>query len=156
MPAETGHHATALDRITSVLLDHGQTVRRRGPTRADATCPSHEDRSPSLSLRQDADRVLVHCHAGCDTAEILDALRLQLADLYDEPRASSPRPVRQPPDDPLIGDPANLMRRITQQARLESNPEYWSIRAVEFDAAGRPDIAAACRAKAHVLGGRPW
>jgi len=41
-----------------------------------ATCPSHEDSQPSLSIR-DAEngKVLVHCHAGCDQALVIGALR---------------------------------------------------------------------------------
>jgi len=39
-------------------------------------CPSHEDRSPSLSWRlSDDGRALLHCFAGCAFDEILAALR---------------------------------------------------------------------------------
>ncbi len=41
-----------------------------------ARCPAHEDRSPSLSLRDGDDgRLLVHCFAGCAGREVLTALR---------------------------------------------------------------------------------
>ena len=41
-----------------------------------ACCPAHADRTPSLSLADGADgRLLLHCHAGCEFREILDALR---------------------------------------------------------------------------------
>lgn len=41
-----------------------------------ARCPAHEDRHPSLSLRDSADgRLLVRCHAGCDGRTVLAALR---------------------------------------------------------------------------------
>lgn len=40
-----------------------------------ARCPVHEDRNPSLSVCDGDDgRLLVHCHAGCDGAEILQVL----------------------------------------------------------------------------------
>lgn len=41
-----------------------------------ARCPAHDDRTPSLSIR-DADdgKLLVHCHAGCDQEQVLAALR---------------------------------------------------------------------------------
>jgi putative DNA primase/helicase len=41
-----------------------------------ARCPAHEDRKPSLSIR-DADdgKVLVRCHAGCDQERVIAALR---------------------------------------------------------------------------------
>jgi putative DNA primase/helicase len=40
-----------------------------------ACCPAHDDRNPSLSLR-DADdgKVLVHCHAGCEQSAVIAAL----------------------------------------------------------------------------------
>jgi putative DNA primase/helicase len=38
-------------------------------------CPAHDDRTPSLSLR-DGDRgIVVHCHAGCDAHDVLAVLR---------------------------------------------------------------------------------
>jgi hypothetical protein len=38
-------------------------------------CPTHEDRTPSLSVREADGKVLVHCHAGCDQQAVVDALR---------------------------------------------------------------------------------
>jgi hypothetical protein len=41
-----------------------------------ARCPAHDDREPSLSIRDASDgRVLVHCHAGCDQERVIAALR---------------------------------------------------------------------------------
>lgn len=57
-----------------------------------ARCPAHDDRHASLSVSTGDDgRVLLRCHAGCDTAAIVAALGLGLADLFpakpDAPRA---------------------------------------------------------------------
>jgi hypothetical protein len=38
-------------------------------------CPSHADRTPSLSIRQGDRAILVTCHAGCDSRDVLTALR---------------------------------------------------------------------------------
>ncbi len=39
-------------------------------------CPVHDDREPSLSIRDGGDgKVLVHCHAGCDQGRVIAALR---------------------------------------------------------------------------------
>nr|WP_281722278.1 toprim domain-containing protein [Nitrosomonas nitrosa] len=48
-----------------------------------ARCPAHDDREPSLSIR-DADdgKVLVRCHAGCDQGRVLAALHSR--GLWDE------------------------------------------------------------------------
>jgi len=39
-------------------------------------CPAHEDRSPSLSLREgDGGRILVHCFSGCSQSDVIAAIR---------------------------------------------------------------------------------
>jgi hypothetical protein len=50
-----------------------------------ARCPAHEDHRPSLSIAQRDGRILVKCHAGCLTESIVQALGLNLADLFVEP-----------------------------------------------------------------------
>ena len=37
-------------------------------------CPAHDDRNPSLSVRPGRSRLLLHCFAGCEPADILRAL----------------------------------------------------------------------------------
>jgi hypothetical protein len=71
-----------LARLVKALDDHGSQVRG-----GSARCPAHEDRNPSLSVSQGRTGALVHCHAGCDTADVLAKLGLAPADLFDEPPA---------------------------------------------------------------------
>src|SRR5947209_4356302 len=41
-----------------------------------ARCPAHDDRKPSLSIRDNNDgKVLVRCHAGCDQTQVVEELR---------------------------------------------------------------------------------
>jgi putative DNA primase/helicase len=41
-----------------------------------ARCPAHDDRTPSLSIRDaEENKVLVRCHAGCDQERVIAALR---------------------------------------------------------------------------------
>jgi hypothetical protein len=40
-----------------------------------ARCPAHDDRNPSLSLKDADGRVLVHCHAGCPQRTVVEALK---------------------------------------------------------------------------------
>jgi putative DNA primase/helicase len=41
-----------------------------------ARCPAHDDRDPSLSIRDGDDgKVLLRCHAGCDQRRVIAALR---------------------------------------------------------------------------------
>jgi len=60
-----------------------------------ACCPAHEDRSPSLSIRENDDgRVLIYCFAGCGAGDVLDAIGLRMSDLFDKPIAHHLPPVR--------------------------------------------------------------
>jgi DNA primase len=46
-------------------------------------CPSHNDNSPSLSVREAEDgRILLHCFAGCKAQEICEALHIPLRELF--------------------------------------------------------------------------
>ena len=56
-------------------ITHALGGRWRG-SYGTARCPAHDDRSPSLSLRDGRDgRLLAYCHAGCDWRAVADALR---------------------------------------------------------------------------------
>jgi hypothetical protein len=49
-----------------------------------ARCPAHDDRNPSLSIKEGSDgRVLLHCFAGCSTDAVCSALGMKTADLFD-------------------------------------------------------------------------
>jgi hypothetical protein len=69
---------------TSLLLDRLEHVKATGQGKWLARCPAHDDRSPSLSIRETGDRVLVHCFAGCAVSDVLLALGLGMADLFPE------------------------------------------------------------------------
>jgi hypothetical protein len=76
--------ATAYERLLDRLRDQGKNVRANG-TKATAQCPAHEDRNPSLRVTAITGSVLLHCHAGCHTDDVLASLNLTKGDLYDEP-----------------------------------------------------------------------
>ena len=73
------------DRLLAALRARGAVVRLRSPDSARATCPTHLDRRPSLSVTRRPDRVLVRCFAGCRTSAVVSALGLLLADLFCGP-----------------------------------------------------------------------
>jgi len=70
---------TATDRFLALLSG----VRPRGQDRWIARCAGHDDHSPSLSIRRIRDRLLIRCWAGCTAEQIVAAMGLTLADLYD-------------------------------------------------------------------------
>jgi hypothetical protein len=72
---------TPLERVISALEQAGS--RRQGP--AAWTCPAHDDRQASLSIKEGRDgRALLNCHAGCTLDDLLAALRLDKGDLFPE------------------------------------------------------------------------
>ena len=48
-----------------------------------AKCPAHEDNAPSLRIDEGDGKVVLYCHAGCETRDVLTALGLQMTDLFD-------------------------------------------------------------------------
>lgn len=67
------------------LLSRLDKVRQTGPGRWVACCPAHDDRGPSLSVRElDDGRTLVFCFACCTVHEVVSAVGLSLSDLFPE------------------------------------------------------------------------
>jgi hypothetical protein len=74
------------------LLDRLEGAKQTALGRWIARCPAHEDRAPSLAIRElDDGRVLVHDFGGCGTDDVLAALGLTMSDLF---------PVRLPGNGP--------------------------------------------------------
>ncbi len=65
---------------------------RKNGTGWQAKCPTHEDRNPSLSVRETSDgNVLLKCFAGCPSESIVSALNLEMKDLFSSPLPSVSR-----------------------------------------------------------------
>ncbi len=81
------------------LLSRLDKVRRTSTCTWLACCPAHEDRSASLSIRETGDgRILLHCFAGCSVHEVVDAVHLDIADLFPprDPDRHAGKPERRP------------------------------------------------------------
>jgi hypothetical protein len=67
------------------LLAQLSKVRQKAPGEWLACCPAHQDRTPSLAIKDCGDgRILVHCHAECMPEDVVGAVGLTLADLMPE------------------------------------------------------------------------
>lgn len=81
------------------ILSRLDKVKPNGAGKWLACCPAHDDKNPSLSIKEaDNGTVLLKCWAGCSAAEITGAVGLELRDLFvgDKPRSSQPsRAARQ-------------------------------------------------------------
>jgi len=64
------------------VLDQLQIASRNGE-RAMCFCPAHDDRdNPSLSLKAENGRLLLHCFAGCRLENIISKMGLEMKDLF--------------------------------------------------------------------------
>jgi 5S rRNA maturation endonuclease (ribonuclease M5) len=76
------------ERVIAALRAHGSSPGGGG----NWTCPAHDDRRASLSVRNGDGRVLLRCHAGCVLQAVLGSLGLEKRDLFDEPKRRNGRP----------------------------------------------------------------
>lgn len=78
------------------LLQKLKKVRYSGQHQAMACCPAHDDRSPSLSIKDaGGGRILLNCLAGCATEDVLSAIGLTFADIQPEKRPTETfKPVK--------------------------------------------------------------
>jgi hypothetical protein len=66
------------------VLDKLEVASRNGE-RAMSFCPAHDDRTnPSLSLKAENGKLLLHCFAGCQPEDILSEIGLRMNDLFVE------------------------------------------------------------------------
>jgi hypothetical protein len=85
----------AFDRVIAALEAAGRQPRVYGSGKATAHCPGpgHDrgDQHPSLKISPGKDGALVYCFALCNTEDVLAAIGLTMAELFDEPRQPAPQ-----------------------------------------------------------------
>lgn len=139
--ARPGSPGTAVSMTAAAILDRLHGVRETGPGRWIARCPAHEDRSPSLSLKEAEDgKLLVKCFGGCAAGDVVAAVGLTLADLFPD------RPERQPYHRPSksripAGDLLLLLEREADVLRVLA-ADFMRVRTLDADGWGRLNQAA--------------
>ena len=69
----------------NMLLEKLKKVSPKGKGQWMACCPAHEDRSPSLAIKENHDgRILLKCFAGCGAADVMQAVGMTLSDLFPD------------------------------------------------------------------------
>lgn len=87
---------------------------RRIGNRWMARCPAHDDRTPSLSIKEHNGRIWLHCFAGCAYADVVAALRSR--GLWWPERARVPR---------SHADRARLAREYAEARRIREDALYF-------------------------------
>lgn len=101
---------------TGALLSRLDSVRKTGRGQWLARCPAHDDRSPSLSIRECSDgTVLLHCFAQCTALEVTQAVGLELRDLFPHTGYAAPKRRYE-----RRINPADALRALDHEALLVS------------------------------------
>lgn len=84
---ERGRAVITIEDVLSRL----EKVKKNGDGHK-ALCPAHDDSNPSLSIKQDGDKILLNCFAGCKTEDVVKAMGLTMQDLMPN-RTKSDREI---------------------------------------------------------------
>lgn len=77
------------------ILDRLDRVRPTGPQQYEACCPAHNDTVQSLAVGLNGrGDIMLHCHAGCATGDVVAALEVQWGALFVDGGNGKDGPVR--------------------------------------------------------------
>jgi hypothetical protein len=123
--------APSFDRVMEALdrakcLPPHSDGRNNGRLQMMVRCPAHDDGGPSLSIKHDGDRTLVHCFAGCDTKRVVEVLGLAMGDLFDERRNTATQPPKPRKRKLRELDTAEMVRTRPRPSPSSSRASWWS------------------------------
>jgi len=129
------------------LIERLEGAQETGSNRWIARCPGHNDRTPSLAIRQlDDGRVLVHCFAGCGTADVLAAVGLSLSDLFPKRYGHHFEPAR---DRRHLHAAREALRCLQLEVLVVALAAETIAKGLELDDIDRERLFAAARAIRH-------
>lgn|SRR3990167_4321719 len=120
------------------FLSRCQKVRETGRGTWIACCSAHEDKNPSMTVRELEDgRVLVHCFAGCSVEEILGAVGMDFDALFPDKPQEYAKPLRRP------FPAADVLAAVESEALTVAVAAYNIAHGIELDDADRERLLAA-------------
>ena len=90
------------------LLDRLERVHKSGSGWT-ARCPAHQDRAPSLSIKEGDERIVLFCFAGCEQDDVLAALGLSWKDIVYDENTTEPEAVY-----PYTDEGGNLLYEVVR------------------------------------------
>lgn len=105
--------------IADVLLSRLANVKNSG-TGWMASCPAHGGHD-CLTINEKDGRVLVHCFAGCDTRDVVEAVDLRLSDLFADSLNPQKRREYQIQSASAARDHAKLIMDIAAAGAMEAD-----------------------------------
>lgn len=136
-------------RDMAVQLSGGSPVKRSGSGWM-VQCPAHEDSSPSLSVSPGTTTdVVIHCHAGCTTEDVLAAANLGWADVTEHEEPVSPNEITYD----YLDDTGHMRYQVVRkpgkkflQRRPGPGGEWvWNLRGIERVLYRLPDVMEAVK-----------
>ena len=114
-----------------------KSFRLKGPNSAVASCPSHKDQTPSLSLEKKKDIILLKCHAGCSFKEIIESLRMTQKEFKTQKKA---KPIKkevcrynyQDEQGKTIGQVVRFFPKTFLRVRKVNGKDVWNWKGVEM------------------------
>ncbi len=125
------------------ILSRLEKVRQRQPGQWSARCPSHDDKGPSLSVRETPEgAVLLHCFAGCDSFEVAASVGIEMHELF-------------PPREKLANSPTRIAKLLTAGQALELLEDDAAFLAIlASDICSEKDVTPSDRVHALTVAGR--
>lgn len=99
------------------LLSRLEKVKGRNGSYT-ACCPAHDDKSPSLAIREEGGKILLHCFGGCEVSAIAGALGMDMTELFP------PSEPKYPPAPKVKFFATDLLRVIALEAAIVSVAAY--------------------------------
>ena len=63
------------------IISHFEGAKPLNKNSYQVKCPVHQDDKASLTITEENNKILLYCHAGCNTKDILKAVNLTEKDL---------------------------------------------------------------------------
>jgi putative DNA primase/helicase len=113
-----------------------------------ALCPAHVDKIPSLSISEKDGKILLRCHAGCETPAIVAALGLRMSDLFADTTTDGNPARRIAATYPYHDEQGGLLFEVVRyepkgfrQRRPDANGEWlWNLDGTRRVLYGLPEV----------------
>lgn len=102
--------------------------KRTGHGRYIARCPAHEDSSPSLSIRDGRDAVLLKCWANCSTDSVLSSAGLTFSDLFYSGTKPSSKALREAEKQRAIEERERAEKRRLERESIDMGWKWEKVR----------------------------
>lgn len=117
------------------IIKKFRSVKKIGTNSYQCICPCHNDKQASLTVTEENDKILLYCHAGCSTKDILSSIGLKEKDLFnntkEKPKIIAEYVYRNEKEEPLYKvikfEPKNFM-----QAKYEKGKWIWKMDNVRY------------------------